>query len=298
MNASTEPQKPTLATFLDAPITEVMDVAPKTVIVGANSAQLTAAYAGLEPNSQEYAALAHRQLFACIELLFRCGVQHVVPFIMNGELQADARYRSYFIRWVEHGTSGPDILSTYAAHGWRVRLAGVESIPELTTAAERLIAATPVQWTHTLWWSVAANTEALWSMMITAAQRAEGTTQGALIRALYGEELPPASMFLGFGKPFISPNFIPLALIGDMQCYWPQRPGFGVDESMLRRMIYDYAYVRRTRTSGDRSGRYALLEQQRGAWETDAVLGIGQQLGDFWYPAPFPAVNGGTDDPS
>jgi hypothetical protein len=285
MTVPTEPQNPTLATFLDAPITEVMAVAPQTVIVGANSAQLTAAYAGIEPNSQEYAVLAHQQLLACIELLFRCGVQHVIPFIMNGELQADARYRAHFIRWVEHGTSGPEILSAYASHGWRARLAGVESLPELAPAAERLIAATPAQWTQTLWWSVAA-------------QRAKETTQAALIRSLYGEEIPPASMFLGFGKPFINPSFIPLPLIGDMQCYWPQRPGFGVDESMLRRMIYDYAYVRRTRTSGDRSGRYALLQEQRAAWETDAVLGVGQHLGGFWYPAPFPAVNRSSDDES
>ena len=127
-------------------------------------------------------------------------------------------------------------------------------------------------------------------MVLEAAQRIPIPTRADLIRAIYGEDIPPATMFLGFGKPIITQVSAPPLLVGEMQCYWSQRPGFSIDERMLRRIFYDYACLRRTWTGNDRSGRYTELTAQREDWETEAVLGVGQRLGSFWYPEPFPAA--------
>ena len=52
---------------------------------------------------------------------------------------------------------------------------------------------------------------------------------------------------------------------------------------MLRRIFYDYAYLRST-WDANRSSRYDDLVQQRVAWETDIVIGLGRRMGGFWYP--------------
>jgi hypothetical protein len=82
----------------------------------------------------------------------------------------------------------------------------------------------------------------------------------------------------------ITHDIIPLALMGETQCYWVQRPGYDIDEVMVRRIIYDTVYRRRTWRE-DKSTRYANIEQTRSLWESRQVLGIGRRVGGFWYPA-------------
>ena len=48
----------------------------------------------------------------------------------------------------------------------------------------------------------------------------------------------------------------------------------------------DYAYLRRTWRTDKLDRAYAGIAHQE-AWETGPILGLGMQLGPFWYPAPM-----------
>jgi hypothetical protein len=119
--------------------------------------------------------------------------------------------------------------------------------------------------------------------MIVAAQGASSFAE--VSRRYLGAEIAPASLFVSFGKLFVNPEIIPLPLFGeDLHCYFSQRPGYALSEEEIRRIIYDYAYQRKTWTA-DKSGRYADLDSQRHIWERGQILGLGQRVGGFWYPA-------------
>jgi len=281
---------PTVEQFLAAPVEQVAEVAPATLIFAAGGTRRSAVLAGLSPQSDDYAYWSRDRMIACVELFFRLGVRHVFTTVIRpGQLAEVGRYRDRLLDWVVEGLSGPEVLADYARLGWQVRLMGGESIPELRAAAEQLCAATPERSTHTLWLYAVPEPGAPWQWLLAAAQRAQARTREEAIRALYGDDIPLATLYLGFGKLMLAPDIFPPLLAGEVQCYWPQRPGYSLDEPMLRRIFYDYAYSRPT-WSADRGGRYDGLARQRAAWETDAVIGVGRRMGDFWYPAPFPDV--------
>lgn len=96
-----------------------------------------------------------------------------------------------------------------------------------------------------------------------------------------GEDIPPATLYLALGKPTISLDIIPPLLIGNIQCYWTQQPGYTLTEKQLRTILYDYAYLRRTwREEKLDRAKEALAD--RPAWEEGPILGLGMQLGPFW----------------
>jgi hypothetical protein len=217
-------------------------------------------------------------------------VQHIVSCAVEAHDETGQGADHGVLAWVQQTTIGPQALAAYQRWGCRVRLVGAESLPALSSLAQRLRTTTPDNGSATLWWSLTSTSDALWSMVADAARRAQNTTQAGLIQALYGEDIPAATMLLGVGQP-VAPGFVALLLADEMQCYWAQRPGLTFDERLLRCIFYDYAYLRPTRTDADRTWRYALVEQQRAIWETDAVLGVGQHQGGFWCPAHFPATD-------
>lgn len=282
---------PSLEDFLAAPDEQVAAVAPESAIVVVGGTRRAAALVGLATESDEYARWSFKQMYAYHDLLVRHGIRHILtPMVITSNLIEFARFRGVFLSWVAEGLAGAASLAEYAQRGWRVRIVGIEELPELHEAAARLEASSPERWRGTIWWTAAANPEAPWVTLLAAAQRAGARTRAEVVRALYGEEIPPARLLLSFGKPIISPELLPPLLIGDLQGYWVQRPGYNLDQPMLRRILYDYAYTRATGSGTERSGRYADVQQQRAAWESDAILGEGVRLGGFWYPAPFPEI--------
>lgn len=102
--------------------------------------------------------------------------------------------------------------------------------------------------------------------------------QAEAVRALYGEDIPLISLFLGFGKPVIAPELLPPLLGGAVNCYWSQRPGYQFSEAEFRRILYDHAFVRST-WQADKSGRgeealaTALPGKQARCWVWACALG-------------------------
>ena len=279
---------PSLEAFLAAPAATVADVAPATMLFTAGGTRRAAALAGISPESDAFPGWVRDQLFNSVGLLFRSGVQHIfmVAFAPT-EFKEEGAHRALFDNWIDWVLAGPDSLSHYNRLGWRVRLLGVDSVRLLQPTAARLCAETPRQSPHTLWFAVVPKPAIRWQWLLQSAQAAQARTQEEAIRALYGEEIPPATLLLSFGKPFISPDILPPLLIGQLQCYWRQRPGYSLTEKEWRAILYDYAFLRATWRQ-DKGGRAAKAVAQRTAWEKGPTLGLGRRLGPFWYPAATP----------
>jgi hypothetical protein len=244
----------------------------------------SAVLAGISPQSDEYARWTRERMIACFELFFRFGVRHIFNTLIRPNQFAEVgRYRDRLLDWLRWGVAGPEALADYERLGWRVRLLGTERVPELRAIAEHLHKATSKHSATTVWYQVVSEPGEPWQWLLAAAQQARARTQTEAIRAFYGEDLPLAKLYLSFGKPIIVADLLPPLLVGDVQSYWIQRPGYLLDEQLLRRILYDYAYLRPT-WMPDKSSRYSTVEANRSLWDRPVVLGGGRQVGGFWYP--------------
>jgi hypothetical protein len=271
--------------FLTAPLADVVAVAPKTVMLAITGTRRAAALAGVAIQGESYTRWAREKMIGTIELLFRHGVEHIVATsIVPANLVEHATMRDRYLSLAVWGMTGPEAREDYLRLGCRAQLIVPSSLSELQSVADALRQVTEQETRRSLWWFVVANPDDAWQMIVGGARQIKEASRTALMRALYGEDIPPATMFLGFGKPIVSTEFMPPLLIGEMQCYWSQRPGFSIDEQMLRQIFYDHAYLRPTRTTG-------TLAMARDGWETTSIIGEGQRLGGFWYPAAFPPLS-------
>lgn len=280
---------PDFETFLTLSHQEIARVAPETIIFAAGGTRRSAVLAGISPGADEYMHWTRRQMVACFDLIFQHGVSHIFTFaIIEGQLkEVTPGYRERLVEWVDQGLSGPDALADYRKRGWRVRLLGQDALPALADASARLKAESAAAG-PTLWWYVIPDAGLPWQWLLAAAHRSGAHTQQQLIRALYDEDVAPASLFFSFGKPMLNPMLLPPLLMGQMHCYWTQRPGYQLTEAQWRAILYDYAYLRPT-WQQNKQGRAAQALQQRAAWEEGPTLGLGVRLGPFWYPAPITA---------
>jgi hypothetical protein len=288
--------RPSLAEFLAAPLEAVRKVAPATMLLGAGGTRRRAVLAGLSTQGEDYVQWTRQQMMACYEMIFQHGVQHLVANMLvsshNDEITPG--YREKIIGWTTWATVGAEALATYARLGWRVRLIGVESWPELASVAAQLVEITAGHTGPTLWYSVASRPQQTWTRMLEMAVERHITSRAELVTALYGEEIPPATLYLGTGKPQVEDSQIPLLLVGKLECYWRQHLGFDLDAVTLRKILYDYAYLRST-WKADKTGRAEQIIEYAHAWQNPPVIGMGRRLGPFWYPAPIAAIPEGID---
>lgn len=282
MNATVNP---TLDDFLVAPLNEVAKVVPKTMIYSPGGTRRQAAFAGIEPWSDEYLHWGRERAITCFDLIFRHGVRYLITLLLTPDTMREiGGRRDQIAQWTNWVLAGPESLADYARLGWRVRLLGADNLPELKATAERLEQATPTQSDHTLYWYAVPDEDAPWNELIALAQQTNIRTRAEAIRALYGEDVPPATLYLTTGRPFVSTEIAPPLLMGYAQSYWNQRVGYSLTEVELRTIFYDYAYLR-TLGRGDKMARAKTALANRKAWQAGPILGLGTQLGPFWYPA-------------
>lgn len=278
---------PTLKDFLSAPIETVAKVAPMTAVYGAGGTRRRAVFEGIEPWSDEFVNWARTRILSCIDLMFRHGIRNLfVTTLTPDNFREVNRYQAQLLERTHWFIAGDETLCDYRRHGWRVRLIGAEEVPRLKTTSEYLRSVTPATATHTLYWNVVPTIESPWQELLAATQRSGARTRTEVVRALYGEDIPPATLYLSFGKPTILPEIIPPLLMGQVQSYWSQQPGYTLTETQLRTVLYDYAYLRSTWREEKLERAKEALEHRQ-AWEEGPILGLGMRLGPFWYPAPM-----------
>lgn len=269
--------------FLAAPREEVKRVAPQAMVYAAAGTRRQAALAGVDVDGEAYPAWARLRMLEACQLLFDHGVQHIFTLLAGpSQFREVGNYRKRLLDWIAWGTGSEEALADFRSRNWQVRLCCGEELPQLAGIQERLLALRGDPQT-TLWFQVIADAEAPWRWVLDATGRCQARTRPQAIRALYGEEVPPVTLFLGFGKPVISPELLPPLLAGAVQCYWSQRPGYSLTEGELRRLLYDFAFTRTT-WHADKTGRAQTAGLHAAAWENGPLLGLGMAMGPFWYP--------------
>ncbi len=291
---------PSFAEFLVLPLDALRPLLPEALIYAASGTRRAAALAGVPTQGDAFAAWTQGELWRTVELFQRCGARHLI-MPMLGPSQFDevtADYREHLWRWYLQGLTGAPALAHYRRMGWRVRLACSEFIPALRQAGQLLAAETPPEASFTLWCYAVPDYDAPLQWLIEAARRAVVETASesipAVQRVLYGEAIPPVTLYLGTGKPQLSSlQLPPLLARGPLQGYWHQKPGYSLDEVGLRQVLYDDVYLRRT-WRADKAGRAEQSLAYRQAWQRAPILGLGTRLGPFWYPTPLEAVEGSS----
>jgi hypothetical protein len=273
------------AEFAAVPRAEVARFAPPTVIYAAAGTRRQAALAGVDADGDEYPKWSRTQMLTACQLLFEHGVHHIFTLLAGpGQFLEVGRYRNRLLDWLAEGVAGETALADFQRLGWRVRLLCGHELVELQGAQARL-ARLDGDPGRTLWLQVVPDAEAPWNWVLEAVHRCHARTRQEAIRALYGEDVPLATLYLAFGKPVVAPELLPPLLAGAVQCYWTQRPGYSLAEHDLRRVLYDYAFTRAT-WRADKTGRADQALAHAEAWRRGPILGIGMRLGPFWYPEP------------
>ena len=178
------------------------------------------------------------------------------------------------------------MIAEYQRRGWRVQFLAAPLTSALREANSRLQSTAAGDTSRNLWLAIVLDEEDPWRQILAVARSSSAQTQAEAIHALYGADIPPVTMMVGFGKPALG-LVLPRLLIGTMlHAYWPQQAGFRLTEKMLRTMIYDYAYSRRT-WQVDHAPRYAHAAQLHTLWDTEQIIGVGSKIYGYWYPNAF-----------
>jgi hypothetical protein len=273
--------------FSYLPLDQIAHIAPKTMIFAAGGTRRRAVLAGIDPVSDEYPRWSFGQMMICFNLFFQHGVRHIITHaIIPTQYQEITKgYQDNLIQWVNWHLSNPAAMEKFRQMGVRVRLLGAEFLPQLQPLADKLLNVPAPESAPTIWFTVTPYALSPWEAMITAIHRSGAKTQAEAIEAQFGEAIPPVSLYIGSGKPGIFPAVVPPLLIGKMQCYWSQSPGFMTDVKNVKAILYDYAYTRET-WKEDKTGRAEVVLENREIWENAPILGLGVRVGPFWYPAP------------
>lgn len=268
-----------------APLPEVMAAAPASMVYSVSGTRRGAALAGKLGEGETYVQWSRGQMMACLDLIFGHGVQHVImPVITPSQFsEATPAYREHLWTWLEDGMAGDVAIAGYVRRGWRVRLPFAQGLPRLAEAAGRLARETAQEGAASLWLFVAPTHNFFWEQALASGALAGVRNASEAIRALYGADIPPATLYLDFGKPVFSPDLTPPFLGGVMHAYWTQKPGYSLDEAQWRRILYDYAYARAT-WQEDKQGRAEQALAYEAYWAKGVILGLGKRLGPFWYP--------------
>ncbi len=288
-NPETSPEmslEMSLEAFLAAPRQAIKPFAPASMMYAAAGTRRSAALAGLTGGGDAYARWNYTQMLRTCDLIFQHGVRHIFTILAApGQFAEVGPYRRRLTDWIHWAFTSAEARAEAACYPWKLRLWTDGAVPELLALQQATVAESAGA-ENMLWCLAISNTDALWQQMLTAAVDQRATTRAAAAAAYYGQELPPVTLYLAFGKPVIAPDLLPPLLMDKVQCYWTQQPGYRLSEEDLRRVLYDYAFVRRT-WQADKSTRGESALAQRAAWERGPILGLGRRLGPFWYPQDF-----------
>lgn len=274
-----------LEEFQEWPVEEIAKVAPATMIYSVSGSRRSAALTGHPTSGDAYFQWSHEQMMASLDMIFRHGIQHIIyPVVTPSQFnESTPEYREYLWNWLDWGLGGDEAMGHFKRNGWRVYIPFGEKFPRLKRASERLVATQGATGRHSMWFFIIPEHNLLWEWALAALSQSQAATIEEAIRFLYAEDIPPATLYLDFGKPIVTPDLLPPFLIGVLQCYWNQRPGYLTDQRQFRSILYDYAFNRPTWQS-DKTGRAEEALAHREAWEKGPVIGMGKRIGPFWYP--------------
>jgi len=270
--------------FVTAPYADIATVAPETMVYAASGTRRSAVLAGVDVDSSDYFHWAHVQMLEAFGLIFRHGVRNLFTVVATpGQFQESGAYRDQLVEWIRWGTTGSNAQRIYQQQGWQVRLISDGSHKAIDELDEELRTSTTDHGDRVLWYLVVQDRDALWRRVLHSIVEKRALAWEDAIKAVYGQILAPASLYLGFGKPTVAPELLPPLLSDLVDCYWSQIPGYSLTERTFRSILYDHAYSRKTWKTEKAARAQKILDLDHD-WERGPVLGLGIQVEPFWYP--------------
>lgn len=189
----------------------------------------------------------------------------------------DERYRNFFERRAVKVRFYGDYRDVLAGTPYEYALQSMYEVTEATKTHSK----------HRLFFGVFADevTETVARLSVEHFL-AEGAIpeKSALVRKYYGEDIPPASMFIGFDK--FSAFDMPLLSTGEEDLYFSVSPSPYMTVRQLRAILYDHLYVRRVPEP-----EYSKLPAQELDWlrtyyrkHQDRAFGVGRLKFNLWLP--------------
>ena len=273
--------------FCKLPPQEVAQLVPKSMIYAAGGTRRAAALNGIT-DQDKYVQWSAEQLLLSFGLFAKYGIRHIVTHaIVPTQWQEDTPgYREKLIGWISDILLNKTTVEAYQAKNWREAMIGIDNIPEFKKVAKTLAKTFPPKENYdlTVYYAATPSYEAPWQGLGRILSK-KNASQDDLILSKYKEAIPPIQLYIGYGKPVISSAVCPplLGAFNGMHCYWLQKPGFVTNEENVLKILYDYAYIRKTWIK-DKSGRTQKVLNFRNAMSRETVLGVGMRLGPFWYP--------------
>lgn len=238
-------------------------------------------------------------------LFYSHGIETLLTPVFGPDLAGrGGEYTQMVVHALGRITEGELFRSFYAQHEVRVRFYGdytpffSHAAPETLSHIHAVQENTALHTRRRLYWGMFAHDPAEQLARIAVDfQQATGRLprRSDLVEAYYGAPLPPADLFIGMQPASVFDY--PLLDVGTTALYFTTAPTPYLDEPVLRRILYDYLFVRPGQedyAAVDQAGWDALdalyLERR---WE---VSGVGQRSrdGQFWLPDD--RINGAEAD--
>jgi hypothetical protein len=103
------------------------------------------------------------------------------------------------------------------------------------------------------------------------------------VKAFYGEPVSPADLFIGFDAP--TAFDMPLLDKGGVDLYFTLSPSPYLDRTTVRKILYDWIFVRNGRGAAYPSLASEALEHMREYYRMShrSVIGYGKRRDGIWY---------------
>lgn len=274
---------PTLEEFLRAPAGEVAKVAPATVVLAAGGTRREAVLQNI--GLRDYFGWSMDRMLDVVERIAALGVRDLFVSILRSTQVAErGAYGQQLWDAVDRILGDPARIERIAQANLQVRTFGSDDFPEIGGLIDRVSAATQSSTGMRWWWMFSATPQAPWNTALRAIVAAGATTQKAAVQVVYGADVAPVGVYLGFGKPLISPELLPPLLEGDTTAVWYQQPGYlPITDTLLRQVFFEAAYVRQT-WHVDKTQRYTAVPSHKDRWNQLPTLGLGRVIDTFWFP--------------
>lgn len=273
--------------FCVLPPEEIAQNIPSSMIYAAGGTRRAATLAGIK-GQDGYVKWSAEQLLISFGLFAKYGIRHIVTHAIV-PTQWDENtpdYREKLVGWITDTLLDEKTVTAYQARNWREAMVGIEGISEFKSVAKKLKKTFPAKFDYdlTVYYAATPTYTTHWENMGRILSK-RISSQDDLILAKYKEAIPPIKLYVGYGKPVMSSAVCPplMGSFDGMHCYWLQKPGFVTNEKTVLKILYDYAYTRKTWIK-DKSQRTAKVLNFRKAMARETVLGVGMRLGPFWYP--------------
>lgn len=281
---------PSLEEFLAAPDVEVAKVAPQTILYAPAGTRRRALLDGIPLD--QYSSTSMKELLQVAQMFFRLGVRNlIVPSLGSSQLAEVPAYSQKIAYWIAEQVMSDSVIHMARSCGFSIRLIGLakENEQVLKDAQLKLETCIADMNVPILWMHVIKTVDDPWQEIIQSIRRSSASTRAELVRELYGRDIPPARIFIGFGRMMLYPEIIPLLLFQDrLHCYWTEKAGFRITERMIRSILYDAVFLRDRGDAENREQRYEYLDALKIRWESESIIGVGERVFGFWLPRPFP----------